>query len=1068
MNERLLVEAAFFAALDKAAPTERAACLEETCAGNKTLRHRVEDLLAAVPQVGQFLERPIAGAEGVAALGTGENAGPELSFLGPPSAPGSLGRLDQFEVLEVIGQGGTGVVLRARDTKLERIIALKVLAAPLVVSGTARQRFAREARAAAAVRDEHVVAIHAVYDEAPVPYLVMEFIDGCNLETHVRRPLPTAPAAGEEGRASGRGAPLEVLEVLRIGLHVASGLAAAHRRGLIHRDVKPANILLENGVQRVKLTDFGLARAADDASLTQTGFIAGTPLYMAPEQAAGEPIDARSDLFSLGSVLYELCAGCPAFRAPSTVAVIRRICDETPRPLREVNPDLPEGLCRLIEQLQAKKPADRPASAQEVADRLAQLLADQSCGKSRAADRTAARKAAARLAGLVRRRWHWAAVAMVLLAGGLGVGEATGVTDVRGTVVRLFSPHATRLVTGNGGQVARVSREVEPPTVAGSWEKSVAVLPAEEQVEAFARRLKECNPRFNRPLEPPIPVEATIRDGVVTGVRFDTDRVEDLSPVRALTRLESLDCRGSADRTGMVSDLTPLRGLPLRKLIFSNNRVIDLSPLGAMPLRELRFRMNLSVKDLSPLRGMPLEFLECGHTGVADLSPLEGMRLTVFRCDVARLVSDLRPLRGMRLKELRIPYTRVSDLTPLRGMPLEVLTLISTPVSDLSPLRGMPLTDVALTDTPVSDLSPLEGMRLTFLAVGGSPVSDRISDLSPVKGMPLTKLWLTFRPERDAEIVRSLTTLQFINDKPAADFWKEVDGPSEGTPIVEVDDSDPWERSVAVLPPAEQVAAVERRLRELNPEFRGEVESLIKDGQVHGLKVYTDQVTDISPVRALKGLKTLDCGGSALRQGRVSDLTPLRGLPLRRLNCSESQVANLEPLRGMSLEIFHCHMTGVSSLAPLEDMKLSCLTIQGSCVTDLNALRGMPLKGLDMASVRGVTDLTPLEDMPLTYLNLTEMLVSDLSVLASLKSLEWLVLDRLPVSDLSPLRGLALTQLSFLGTRVTDLTPLLGMPLERVRLDFRPEDEKILRSLPALTMINEKPAAQFWKELESK
>src|SRR6516165_1538338 len=215
MNERLLVEAAFFAALDKAEPAERAACLEETCAGNETLRHRVEDLLAAVPQVGQFLERPIAGAESVAALGTGENAGPELSFLGPPSAPGSLGRLDQFEVLEVIGHGSTGVVLRARDTKLERIVALKVLAAPLVVSGTARQRFAREARAAAAVHDEHVVAIHAVYDEAPVPSLLREFTAACTRGTPLRPPLHSPPTAGGEGG---------VLEVLRIGLRVASGL----------------------------------------------------------------------------------------------------------------------------------------------------------------------------------------------------------------------------------------------------------------------------------------------------------------------------------------------------------------------------------------------------------------------------------------------------------------------------------------------------------------------------------------------------------------------------------------------------------------------------------------------------------------------------------------------------------------------------------------------------------------------------------------------------------------------------------------------------------------------------
>jgi serine/threonine-protein kinase len=154
-------------------------------------------------------------------------------------------------VLEVVGKGGTGVVLRARDTKLERIVALKVLAAPLAASGTARQRFTREACAAAAVRDEHVIAIHAVRDDAPLPYLVMEFIDGCNLETLLRK-------AG----------PLEVKDILRIGVQGAGGLTAAHRQGLIHRDVKPANILLENGVQRVKLTDFGLARAADDASLT--------------------------------------------------------------------------------------------------------------------------------------------------------------------------------------------------------------------------------------------------------------------------------------------------------------------------------------------------------------------------------------------------------------------------------------------------------------------------------------------------------------------------------------------------------------------------------------------------------------------------------------------------------------------------------------------------------------------------------------------------------------------------------------------------------------------------------
>jgi serine/threonine-protein kinase len=157
---------------------------------------------------------------------------------------------------------------------------------------------------------------------------------------------------------------------------MAAGLAAAHKLGLIHRDVKPANILLENGVERVKITDFGLARAADDMEMTQTGIIAGTPHYMAPEQAAGEEIDARSDLFSLGGVLYFMAAGHPPFRAASALAVLHRICQEPHRPVWQWNKDLPEGLVDVIDRLLAKKPGRRFASAEEVRERLATLLSD--------------------------------------------------------------------------------------------------------------------------------------------------------------------------------------------------------------------------------------------------------------------------------------------------------------------------------------------------------------------------------------------------------------------------------------------------------------------------------------------------------------------------------------------------------------------------------------------------------------------------------------------------------------------------------------------------------------------
>ena len=153
------------------------------------------------------------------------------------------------------------------------------MAPQLATGANARKRFTREAQAAAAVRNDHVIGIYAVEEAEQLPYIVMEYVSGESLQQRLDR-----------------NGPLELKEILRIGHQTACGLEAAHAQGLIHRDVKPANILLENGVERVKLTDFGLARAVDDASLTQTGVVAGTPQYMAPEQAQGVGVDHRADI----------------------------------------------------------------------------------------------------------------------------------------------------------------------------------------------------------------------------------------------------------------------------------------------------------------------------------------------------------------------------------------------------------------------------------------------------------------------------------------------------------------------------------------------------------------------------------------------------------------------------------------------------------------------------------------------------------------------------------------------------------------------------------------------------
>jgi hypothetical protein len=278
-----------------------------------------------------------------------------LDFLLPSDDPAHLGRLDHFEIMGVVGRGGMGVVLRGFDTHLQRDVALKVLDPATAHDEIARKRFCRESRTAASITHENVVAVHHVAHEesTDLPYLVMQLIDGEALNERLAR--------------TGR---LPLKEVVHIGAQVAAGLAAAHEKGLIHRDVKPANVLLEQGTDRVKLTDFGLARAAEDVRLTRSGLVTGTPLYMAPEQARGEELDARADLFSLGVLLYELCTGETPFDARSPLAVLKRLTEERHRPVRELNPEVPEWFAAVIDRLMAKSPDDRFQSAREVAQVL--------------------------------------------------------------------------------------------------------------------------------------------------------------------------------------------------------------------------------------------------------------------------------------------------------------------------------------------------------------------------------------------------------------------------------------------------------------------------------------------------------------------------------------------------------------------------------------------------------------------------------------------------------------------------------------------------------------------------
>ncbi len=279
-------------------------------------------------------------------------------LLGPSDDPRMMGRIGTYEIVGLLGRGGMGVVFKAFDPSLNRYVAIKMLAPMLIPSAVFKQRFLREAQSAAAVVHDNVVGIHAISEWQGNPYLVMTFVRGQSLQA----------------RLNHRGH-LSLREVLRIGMQISAGLEAAHAQGLIHRDIKPANVLLETDVDRVMITDFGIAKAIDDLRFTGTNTLLGTPEYMSPEQARDEELDYRTDLFSLGCVLYEACTGRSPFRSSTPYGAIRKVIDIDPPSVRALVSELPEWFADIVRRLLSKDKKSRLQSAAEVTTLLKQCLA---------------------------------------------------------------------------------------------------------------------------------------------------------------------------------------------------------------------------------------------------------------------------------------------------------------------------------------------------------------------------------------------------------------------------------------------------------------------------------------------------------------------------------------------------------------------------------------------------------------------------------------------------------------------------------------------------------------------
>jgi serine/threonine protein kinase len=731
--------------------------------------------------------------------------------------------LGNYVLMEKLGQGGMGMVFKASHRKMGRVVALKVLSPSVTKNPRAVKRFQREAHAAAQLQHPSIVAAYDAGEDKGIHFLVMEYVDGSDLSSLVKK----------QG-------PLPIAQAVDCILQAAGGLEHAHAAGIVHRDIKPSNLLLAKG-GGVKVLDMGLARfdsggnstAPDE--LTQSGSIMGTCDYMAPEQALNSKhADQRSDIYSLGCTLYYLVTGKVMYAGETSMEKLLAH-RETPTPPL---PGASKTLQAVYRRMVAKAPEERYQSMSEA---ISGLVAGS---KGQPLAQSAVRKQG-RSSGT---HWLVGASAALLLA---GLGFFTIL------IARFSSRDAQTAARPTESPPTRNSAPppVGTPGVDEAWIRMVQRLPPERQVIAVDSKLREMNYGYATPTSP----EYSVDKGVVVRLHLPGRSVPNLAALRTLPLylLDINDCK--------VSDLSPLRGMKLTDLNAPSNSFSDLSPLAGMPLRSLAVWNNKNLADLSPLRGMTtLTRFSCSSTKVTDLSPLQNLPLKELSCDFlperdaailrsirtlekindqpapefwkeaeakkaaldawiksvqampankqfeavreeltrrnrgyagkwaawtqhmtidnvvvdftlhTDAVTDLSPLKALKgLQRLTCTGTApgkgtLADLTPLRDLPLTFLNCECNPIRDLTPLQGMRLTRLVCNNTHVTDLSPLKGMPLGGLECAGTPVSD----LSPLQQLPLRWLSCPVSSQRNARVLQSIKSLETINGKPAAEFWK--------------------------------------------------------------------------------------------------------------------------------------------------------------------------------------------------------------------------------------------------------------------------------------------------------
>ncbi len=700
--------------------------------------------------------------------------------------------LGNYLLMEKIGAGGMGQVFKAQHLRMKRIVAIKLLPAAMTKDKEAIARFEREVEAAAKISHPNIVAAFDADCANGVHFLVMELVEGSDLSALVKK-----------------NGPLTVGKTISYILQAAKGLEAAHKKGIVHRDIKPANLLLSSdGV--VKILDMGLASLSDEADgpkhaeLTSTGAVMGTVDYMAPEQALNtKTADKRADIYALGCTLWYLLTGKATYGGDTLMAKLLNHRDQPIPSLRSASTDVPEQLDAVFRKMVAKKTEDRyqnmtqlivelqkchhgddptvigrdlelPPTEPDMMDFLRDLSVTQAVA-TKTTPRPLTYDGRPR-PSVPRNRLF------------IGGGLLAAIILLAGIVVSLKTKDGTLVVTVSEADAdVQVLNEAGQVEVTRKGEKGPITI----AVDPGKHRLKVTKDGFEFFTQ-----DFSIESGGKQPITAKLVPLEEKPSVLGMTSAPVVGKKKSLffQTPGYEPWSKEVASMLAEKQVEAvAKKLVELNPAfdgklmgfhydGKHPpfiengvIRDLGFCAD-NVHDISPIRALTgLVAIRCmgsekGRGQLSDLSPLCGMQLEGLVCNFTE-VADLSPLTNMPIRLIELNYTKVTDLSPLNGKPLYYIALANTGVSDISVLEGMPLKFVSFARSHVADISVLHGMQIISLDLNGS----RITDLSPLRGMPLAGLTCEFNLKRDAEILRSIKTLNEINGKPTAVFWKEFE-----------------------------------------------------------------------------------------------------------------------------------------------------------------------------------------------------------------------------------------------------------------------------------------------------